>query len=193
MERRTFLTQLTTATLAMTTASPTTSPGGEKVPVPDLPAADLGALEQSVQEVIDRNRIGRPVFIRYTLLGPLKQDEMLALLSRMLDAARRWLGQPIGKVYAVGSLEGGQVSLTMQTPDGATALLSVGRTRATGDGIDLMVVGDHGAIYHDAGQGLLGCNGARYQRPGSEPKLLGLIERVLASGRPVQPLAEEMP
>lgn len=193
LPRRTFLAQVTGATLAMTTASPATGTSGEQVSLPDLPPADLDALGLSIQGVLDRKRIGRPVFVRYTLLGSLKQEEMLVPLSRMLDAARCWLGQPIAKLFAVGSLEGGQISLTVQTPDGATALLTVGRSRVMGDGVDLMVVGDHGAIYHDAGQGSLGCSGARYRQPAGEPKLLRLIERALASGRPESPLPEEMP
>lgn len=169
------------------------SPTDSTTRIPGLPPADLDALEQSIQGVIDHKRIGRPVFVRYTLLGALQQEEMLALLSRMLDAARRWLGQPIGKIYAVGSMDAGQVSLTVQTTEGATALISVGRTRAGGDGIDLIVLGDHGAIFHDAGQRSFASGGARYRQPVGEPKWLRLIERALASGRPETPRSEDIP
>jgi len=160
------------------------SPEASTTSIPGLPPADLDSLEQSIQGVVDRQRIGRPVFVRYTLLGALQPEEMPALLSRMLDAARRWLGHPIGKIYAVGSVDAGQVTLTVQTTEGATALISVGRTRAVGDGIDLMVLGDRGAIFHDAGQGSLACSGARYRQPAGETKWLRLIERALASGQP---------
>jgi hypothetical protein len=194
-ERRTFLAQVTGATLAMT-AAPSASPGAEPAAParpPELPPADLDALEQSVQAVIDRKRIGRPVFVRYTQLGAVEKGELVARLSRMLDAARRWLGQPLATVYALGSREGGQVTLAVQTPEGATALVSLGRARAIGDGIDLMVIGDHGSIYHDGGQGLLGCGEARYRQVSGEPVLVRLIERALSSGRPERLLPEEKP
>ncbi len=118
--------------------------------LPDLAPADLDALEASVQGVIDQKRIGRPVFVRYTLLGSLRPEELPALLSRMLDAARRWLNQPLARVHAVGSPDSGQVSVAARTQGGATALLSAGCTRGPGDVIDVMILGDHGAIFHDA-------------------------------------------
>ena len=146
----------------------TTSPasGAAAAPVtkaPELPHADLDALEQSVQGILDRKRIGRPVFVRYSLLAP-STGRTCSLCWRGCWTRPGGAGQPIATLYALGTPDAGQVSLAVQTPEGATALVSAGQAHALGDGIDLMVVGDHGAIYHDAGQGLLGCSAARYRQ-----------------------------
>ncbi len=189
IERRSFLAQVAGATLAMTATTQQAGTAADlaSTSVPELPPADLDALEDGIQAVLDRQRIGRPAFVRYTLLGSLKQEELLPILSRMLDVVTRWLGQPIARVHAIGSIAAGQVSLTVQTAEGTTALVSIGQARTVGDGVDLMVVGDRGAICHDAGQGLVGCGSARYRQPAGEPKLLRLIEKALGSGRPETP------
>lgn len=186
-ERREFLVQATGATLAMTGLPAPQSEGrASAVPAADLPPADLDALEQNVQSVLARKRLGQPVFVRYTLCEPRKEEERLTYLARMTDAACRWLAQPLERVFAVGTLASGTINLTLQFRQGATALISLAASPCLGDSVDLMVLGNHGALYHDAGQGPQWNGGTRYRSTQTDAKLTGLIERALRSGQPEQ-------
>jgi hypothetical protein len=96
---------------------------------------------------------------------------------------RQWLGQPLEQVYAIGSAESGQAALTLKFREGATALVSFARGHPRGDGIDLMVLGNRGAIYHDAGSAELWDDPATpADRP--DPATVALIERALRSHQP---------
>jgi hypothetical protein len=181
IERRMFLAAATGVPLAMSNLPSDAAPGTGQ---PDWPPADLDALEQSVQGVLTHKRLGQPVFVRYTLLAALKEEERLAYAARMADAARRWLGQALERAFAVGSVQSGPIHLTLQFRQGATALVCLGSSPAAGAGIDLMVVGNHGALYHDAGLGQEGCAPARYKQTQADPYLTALIERALRSGKP---------
>lgn len=189
IQRRTFLAQTAGAGFALGA-----TPAAEAAPPtpPEGPATDLEGLEQSVQGVLTRKRVGQPVFVRYTLMTTLKKDDRLPYLARMTDAARRWLGQDLEQLYATGSLDG-SVCLTLRFRQGATALVSVGPGKSVGAGVDLLVLGNHGAIYHDAGQGSLWSGAARYRAGKADPKLTALIEKALRSGRPETLTAEERP
>ena len=82
------------------------------------------------------------------------------------------------------------MSLTLQFRDGATALVSFARGQPRGDGVDLMVLGNHGALYHDAGSAQLWDEPADDWPDRPDPDLLAAIERALRSGKP-EPLGRE--
>ena len=148
----------------------------------------LADLHRAVQATIASKRLGRPVFVRYTLQGQDKADSIAARLTQITAAVRQWIGQPLERIYAVGTAESGQVSLTLQFKDGATALVSYAGSRLSG--VDVMVLGNHGALYHDAGSGNQWAEptAAALDRP--DAALLTVIERALRSGKP-EALAEE--
>lgn len=122
--RREFLAQATATAAAAGAAS---SGAGSDAPATpdDAPATDLDELGRTVEGALAGKRIGRPVFVRYTLAETGKARQIVARLARMTQAVRRWIGQPPARLYAVGSLKEGPVSLTVQLRDGASALLSV--------------------------------------------------------------------
>lgn len=144
----------------------------------------LADLHRAVQNVLAGKRLGKPVFVRYTLQGSDKAEAVVARLARMTAAARDWLGQPLGRVYAAGSAEGGQVALTLEFREGGTALVSYARGPARGGGADLMVLGNRGAAYHDAGSGALWDEPDAGPDEKLDPKLLDVIGRALRSGKP---------
>jgi hypothetical protein len=152
----------------------------------------LADLHRSVQTAIASKRVGRPVFVRYTLQGLDQPDAVVPKLARATAAVREWVGQPLERVQAVGNVESGQVSLTLQFRDGATALVSFARTPPHGDGMDLMVLGNHGAIHHDAGAAELWDERAAATEEPPDPALRALIERALRSGKP-EPAAGATP
>ena len=144
----------------------------------------LADLHRAVQSTLASKRLGRPVFVRYLFCGPDKADAALPRLAQLTAAVRDWLGQPLERVHAAGTPRGGQVSLTLELRGGATALVSWAAAPPRSDGIDLTVLGNRGALYHDAGAARLGGEAALGPAGTPDKALLALLERALRSGRP---------
>jgi hypothetical protein len=145
--------------------------------------ASLADLHRTIQATLASKRLGQAVFVRYTIQGLDKAETVLPRLAQAAATIKDWLGQPLTRVYAVGSVESGQVALTLSFRDGATALVSFAHGQPLGDGVDLMVLGNHGAIYHDAGSANL------WDEPATtddkrDQVIMGAIERALRSGKP---------
>lgn len=143
----------------------------------------LANLHRAVGAVLASKRLGRPVFVRYLLQAAEQPEALAPRLAQLTAVVRDWLGQPLERVYAVGSAAGGQIALTLQFRDGATALVCFAQSRPKGPGADVLVLGNHGALYHDAGT----ANpweeaGPLPDRP--DPQLVLVIERALRSGKP---------
>lgn len=183
LARREFLTRATATAAAAGAGSPA---GGNDDPPPsvDAPTTDLDALERTVEGVLADKRLGRPVFVRYTLPQTRKARQSIAQLARMTQAVRVWVGQPLARLYAVGSLKEGPVSLTVQFRDGATALVSIVRGESHGDGVDLLVIGNHGSLHYDSSTAPAWDGGVVHPKGEPEAKLMSVIERALRSGRP---------
>lgn len=141
-------------------------------------------LHRAVQSTIASKRLGRPVFVRYTLQGQDKPETIVPRLAQVTAAVRDWLGQPLDRLYATGTVKGGQISLTLQFRDGGTAQVSYARGQSRGSGVDLLVLGNHGAIYHDAGSANLWDEPATPLAESPDATLQALIERALKSGKP---------
>jgi hypothetical protein len=143
----------------------------------------LADVHRAVRVVLDGKRLGMPVFVRYTLQGPEQPAAVAPRLAQLTAVVRDWLGQPLERIHAVGSVESGQVALTLQFREGATALVSFARGRPQGPGADVLVLGNHGALYHDAGSSNPWDDaGDLPDRP--EPQLQAAIEQALRSGKP---------
>lgn len=141
----------------------------------------LDDLHRTVQTTLKSQRLGVIVFVRYQLQSTSKSG--VERLAQMLSAVREWMGRSLERVYAVGAPKTG-VSLTVEFQGGATALVSWTSAPPRGAGVDLMVMGNHGVLYHDAGNGKLWDEppGALAEKP--DQALVGLIERALRSGQP---------
>jgi predicted dehydrogenase len=146
--------------------------------------AALTDLHRTVQATLASKRLGQAVFVRCTLQDLGKPETIVPKLAHLAALAREWLGQPLARVYAVGSPAAGNVSLTLQFRAGATALISYAHGPPQGDGIDLMVIGQRGAIYHDVGAGDLWDEPAAGAPEPVDPALRAIIERALRSGQP---------
>lgn len=139
-------------------------------------------LHRAVQTTLASKRLGRPVFVRYVLHGQDKAENIPPRLAVLTATVGQWLGQPLDRIHATGSVETGQVSLTLRFTDGATALVSVNPGRPHGSGVDLMVLGNRGAIYDDAGSGTLWDDVP--DPPGRpDPELLKKIEQALRAAK----------
>ncbi len=144
----------------------------------------LADLHRAVQSTLASKRLGQTVFVRYLLHNQDRPDAALPRLAQLTAAVREWVGQPLERVYAVGAPKSGQVSLTLEFHGGATALVSWAAAPHRGDGIDLTVVGNRGALYHDAGSARLADAGALPPAGAADKSLLAVLERAVRSGRP---------
>jgi predicted dehydrogenase len=142
----------------------------------------LADLHRAVQAALAGKRLGKPVFVRYLLHGPEKPEAVVRRLAQLAGVVRGWISQAPERVYAVGSPADGQVSLTLQFREGATALVSFARGRAAGPGADVTVFGNHGALYHDAGDDNV-WDEAEDLADRPDPQLEAAVERSLRSGK----------
>jgi hypothetical protein len=140
-------------------------------------------LDRAVHQALAGGRLGPVVFVRCLVQSPDAPDTALPTLVRAATSIRGWLGQPVVRVYALASPDGSQVSLTLEFRDGGTALVSWSHGPPRGDGVDLMVLGSRGALYHDAGAAEP-WDGAAAFAPGTDAGLRSAIEQALRSGRP---------
>jgi hypothetical protein len=139
----------------------------------------LADLHRAVTSTLAGNRIGQPVFVRYLLHQPEPSESVVDHLAQLSATVHDWIAQPLDRVYALGSLESGHVSLSLQFRNGATALVSLAQGGPQPGGVDLLVLGNHGAIYHEtAGPAVLDLD-ARADRG-----ICSLIARALISGQP---------
>jgi hypothetical protein len=142
-------------------------------------------LIRSVQAALASKRLGTPVFIRLLLHGG--GNGVLARLTSATMTVRDWIGQPLERLYAVGRLKDAQVSLTLEFRGGATALVAHAAAPAPGGGsgaVDLTLLGNRGALYHDFGSTNLWESVEGAEAPAADKKLQALIERALESGQP---------
>ncbi len=142
----------------------------------------LADLHRAVQTSLASKRLGTPVFVRYSLFS---QDKAAAAVSRLAQIAavvRDWLGQAPERLYALGSAKSGHITLTMECRGGATAQISWANSpRAS---VDLILLGNHGALYHDLGIANLWDESLVPLGDKPDQDLLAWIERALRSGWP---------
>jgi hypothetical protein len=150
----------------------------------------LADLNRSVQGVIAGKRIGKPVFVRAHWMGQEKTAAIVPRLSLLVGIARDWLGQALDRLYALRSPDGSQVTITLQGREGGTAQVSFVPGPPRGDGLDVMILGNHGAIYHDAGNASLWDEALDPGDAKPDPRILAVVERSLRSGKP-EPVGAE--
>ncbi len=111
----------------------------------------LADLHDTIQATLAGGRLGRPVFLRYLIRGNHDAATIGERLAQTVALAGTWLGQSLATVYTLGSLESGHVSVTLAFEAGATALVAYARTPPADAGVDVLLLGNHGALYHEAG------------------------------------------
>jgi hypothetical protein len=139
-------------------------------------------LHRAVQMTIAGKRIGKPVFVHYLVQGADTADVVPARLARIVATVQEWLGQPLERVYAIGTADAGQVSLTVEGREGGSALISFARGPAGDASVDLTVLGNHGAIYHTLGNEERSFGEEAGKPPDS--RILTAVERSLRSSKP---------
>ena len=141
----------------------------------------LADLHRTIQATLAGGRLGRPVFLRYLIRGSDDAASIRDCLAQAVALAGTWLGQSLATVYTLGSLESGHVSVALAFDAGATALVAYARTPPADAGVDVLLLGNHGALYHESGP-----SGYPEEATGrgGEAQILKLLLRALQSHQP---------
>ena len=141
-------------------------------------------LKNRVQSVIEKERIGSPVFLRCVLhVADDASNLAISPVSEMAALANGWMPSPPVRVYAQGDAGATQVTVMLHYVGGQMALLSVNRVEVD-TAIDIMLVGNKGVIYHETPVGRHYLNATSPQLGGSG-ELTAAIAQSLESGQPI--------
>lgn len=140
-------------------------------------------LKKSVQSVIEKGRIGSPVFLRCVLNVADDTADLLPSLGEATALANGWIPSAPASVYAQGSAEATQTTVMVHYVGGQMALVSANRVDAE-TAIDLMLVGNKGVIYHETPVGRHYLNAAPPEL-GGVGELTEAIVQSLESGQPI--------
>lgn len=140
-------------------------------------------LKNSIQSVIEKERIGSPVFLRCVLNIADDASSLLQPVAEVVALSNGWMPSQPQRIYAQGDATTTQVTVMVQYAAGQMAVLSVNRVE-TETAIDVMLVGNKGVIYHETPIG-------RHYLSGTPPQLedagelTETIAQALASGQPI--------
>jgi predicted dehydrogenase len=119
----------------------------------------LADLHNTVATTLASRRLGKAVFVRYHLNGVLDREKPggLAALATVAAVVGNWFDSPGAgtdygpdKLMVLSSGKDGreQTTLNLRFPNGRTALISSVHGQPGGPGVDLMLLGNQGGIYH---------------------------------------------
>lgn len=142
----------------------------------------MDKLKDALQSVIDKDRIGSPVFIRAILNIADNVESLIQTTTGLIAFSNELMPSDSHSVYAQASEDDIQVTVMVHYVGGQMALLSSNRVESQTD-VDLMLVGNKGVIYHQTPIG-------RNYVSGTPPKLgetgsiTDVITQSLTTGKP---------
>ena len=140
-------------------------------------------LKKSVQSVLEKDRIGSPVFLRCVLDVVGEDANLLSSVAEVTALSNGWMSSPPASVYTQGDANGKQVTVMVHYVAGQMALLSVNRVDVE-TAVDIMLIGNKGVIYHETPGGRHYLN-AIAPEFGETGELTEAIAQSLESGQPV--------
>ena len=145
----------------------------------------IQSLQQSVKSVIDDGRIGSPVFLRCMVQEHTERVNTVEGIAALIALANSWMPSPLEQLYVLSSADATQATTTVQYAGGQMAILSVNRIPDNQEAaVDLTLIGNKGAIYHETPVGQHRLMSAPLELSGGE-ELVDLIERAMKTGKPV--------
>ncbi len=140
-------------------------------------------VKKSVDSVIEKDRIGSPVFLRCVLHVVNETINLLHPAAEMVSLSNGWIPSKPQCVYAQGDANTTQITVMVQYDGGQMAVLSVNRVDSE-TAIDLTLVGNKGVIYHETPIG-------RHYLSGTPPEftssgeLSDVLAEALSTGQPI--------
>ena len=140
-------------------------------------------LKKSIGPVLEKGRIGSPVFLRCMLHTTSKAPSLLQSASEIVELSNAWIPSAPQNIYAQGDDSTTQITVMVQYTEGQMAVLSVNQVD-TETALDIMLVGNKGVIYYETPIG-------RHYLSGTPPQLdstdefKDIITQSLATGQPI--------
>ena len=144
----------------------------------------LADLHRAVQTTLASKRLGTPVFARYQYHSPIKGQAVVARLAKTTTTVRGWIDQPLERILAQGTSANRHITLLLEFRGGLTAVVTWIGTNGRGGGVDLTLIGNHGVLYHVAGNAPLWDETFAADDAAPDKDLVAWIERAIKSGRP---------
>ena len=146
----------------------------------------IKSLQQPVQSVIADGRIGSPVFLRCMIQAQIEGTNIVKGMAALTALANTWMPSPLEQIYAFGSADATQATVTVQYAGGQTAILSVNRIPDHQEAaVDLILIGSKGVVYHETPVGRHRLMGTPLEFSGGEG-LIDLMEQAMKTGKPVK-------
>lgn len=107
-------------------------------------------LYETVKEILETGRVGVPVFLRCSAQIEAGDDYVEEVLMRILAMACSWMDAVPLRLYAQNGNKSNHLTVTAHYVGGQTAIVSVNAAPGIKDSLDLMLLGNKGALYHDS-------------------------------------------
>ncbi len=117
-------------------------------------------LYQTIKEIIDAGRVGTPVFVRFIIQTIPIDEHIIDILARTLVMTGSWFTSIPIRIYVQHKENTAQITASVEYTSGQTAIVSVNVSNAFTSRVDLMMLGNKGALYHDGEvmpSGFAGC------------------------------------
>ena len=139
-------------------------------------------LYQTVRDILDSGRIGVPVFARCAVQIESDGECLKNVFARILTMTCSWMKAAPFRIYAQSG-KSQQFTVTAHYAGGQTAIVSANAAPGVRASVDLMLLGNRGALYHDADSLQPGFDVTAEPLPAPE-WLAEAVERSLRTGRP---------
>jgi len=146
----------------------------------------MHSLQQSVQSVINGGRIGSPVFLRCMVQISINRENIVQATAALAALANTWMPSSPEQIYVQKSADAIQSTAMIQYSGGQTATVSVNCIPPdTEISVDLILIGNKGAIYHETPMGRHRLMKDRIELNGGE-NLVNVINQAIRTGKPVK-------
>ena len=144
------------------------------------------SLTHGVRASIAKNRVGTPVFVRWTLLVGRDNGELERLVAKMLETTGKWFGSDAVRVMALAPDKSCTLTVSAEFAAGQTALLTSGLSHQRAE-IDFILLGNKGTSYQH--EYPVGINHHDFAVPDSADIDVAIeqLRRSIASGSPTSP------
>ena len=126
---------------------------------------ELDRLYAAARTAIAEGRVGRPVFLRCFVQVPPGEGGLQEALQDALGVASGLLDGAIARVFALGGLKTGQVSVSLEFSEGQRALIAACAAGAAPGRLEWLLLGNKGSLCFEdeLPQGRLAAAGADLQ------------------------------
>ena len=144
--------------------------------------AYLDWLDRTLQAKLAERPVGEPVALRISLAVTEDHGLLIPTLARALSLASAWLGSRTERLYAMGSLHDGSVSVLAESAGGQTAIVSSELARGS-VAVRVLLIGNHGTLSWEDSPGADGLKADfRIEESSQDKWLREALERSLESG-----------